>query len=234
PFVARAPAVPQPPPRPAEAPPRAVAAAPQHTGPQPTGPQQPERAAKANHEARNGNRQSADDKNTDIKSTPDKPVAGKDAAATQPPSAKEPQRERTAALPPAQRPGGQTEPAGHAQEADKPAPPPGPSACRLRLTPDVATVQTLQDINEGECTATDVVRLEAVMDRDGRRVALAPPATLQCPMAEAIVRWIREDAAPTAVEFGAPLKSVIVDTSYDCRSRNHIAGAKLSEHGHAN
>jgi hypothetical protein len=80
----------------------------------------------------------------------------------------------------------------------------------------------------------DVVRLEAVIDREGGRVAIAPPATLRCPMAEAVVQWLRDDVAPAARTLGKGLKSLAADTSFECRSRNHVAGAKLSEHGHAN
>jgi hypothetical protein len=92
----------------------------------------------------------------------------------------------------------------------------------------------LPPINNGACTAEEVVRLEAVTAKDGRRIAVTPAATLRCPMAESVAHWIRDEVASVAVDLGAPLKSVTVDTSFDCRSRNHIAGAKLSEHGHAN
>jgi hypothetical protein len=78
------------------------------------------------------------------------------------------------------------------------------------------------------------VRLAAVRAKDGRRIALAPPATLRCPMAEAVVQWVREDIDAVAHALGAPLKSLAVDTSFECRGRNRIVGAKLSEHGHAN
>ena len=53
-----------------------------------------------------------------------------------------------------------------------------PSACRIRLTAELAiapSVSTL--ISSGECALTDVVQLEAVVLRDGSRVAVRPPAT---------------------------------------------------------
>jgi hypothetical protein len=110
-----------------------------------------------------------------------------------------------------------------------------PSACQLRLTPDVAIIRALPPITgPGECAAEDVVLLEKVMDKEGRAVAIAPPATLHCPMAESVVHWIRDDVSTIARDLGAALKSVTVDTSFECRSRNRIAGAKLSEHGRAN
>jgi len=127
-------------------------------------------------------------------------------------------------------------PAAHepVPEAAKPESPPPPSACQLRLTPDLAAVKLLPPISSGQCTAEDVVSLQAVMAKDGRRVTVVPPATLRCPMAESVIHWIRDEVASVATGLGAQLKSVSVDTSYECRPRNHVAGAKLSEHGHAN
>jgi hypothetical protein len=104
----------------------------------------------------------------------------------------------------------------------------------LRLTADVAAVHVLAPITAGQCAVEDIVRLDAVVAKDGRRVAVNPPATLRCPMAESVIQWIRDDLASAARELGAPLKAVSVDSSFECRSRNRVAGAKLSEHGHAN
>jgi hypothetical protein len=106
--------------------------------------------------------------------------------------------------------------------------------CQMRLTPDVAAVQGLPPISSGECAAEDVVRLDAVIARDGRRIMISPPATLRCPMAESIVHWVRDEVTSVAAKFGASMKSLMVDTSFECRSRNHVAGAKLSEHSRAN
>jgi len=63
----------------------------------------------------------------------------------------------------------------------------------------------------GECAVDDAVRLEAVWLADKTRVTVTPPAVVRCSFAEAIVRC-----------------------SYDCRGRNRIVGAKLSEHGKGN
>ena len=116
--------------------------------------------------------------------------------------------------------------------AEEPAP---PSACRLRLTAELAVAPSLPAlVGPGECSVEDVVRLEAVWLADKTRVAVTPPAILRCNFAEAIVHWVREDLAPTARAFGGPLKSVDNYAAYDCRGRNRIIGAKLSEHGKAN
>jgi hypothetical protein len=109
-----------------------------------------------------------------------------------------------------------------------------PSACRLRLTAERATAPSLPPITgPGECEAPDVVRLEDVVLLDRSRVAITPPAILRCTMAEAIVDWVRE-TAPRALELGSSLKAVENFTSFDCRGRNGVVGAKLSEHGKAN
>ncbi len=110
-----------------------------------------------------------------------------------------------------------------------------PTACRLRLTSALAVAPSLPPITgPGECGAPDVVRLEAVVLPDQSRVAITPPAILRCTMAEAIVSWVREEAAPHALDLGSSLKTVTNLASYDCRGRNGVPGAKLSEHGKAN
>ena len=110
-----------------------------------------------------------------------------------------------------------------------------PSACRLRLTPEIAIAPSLPPITgPGECGAPDVVRLEAIHLPDQSSVAVVPPAILRCTMAEAVASWVREEAAPRALELGSPLRSVVNLASYDCRGRNNIPGAKISEHGKGN
>ena len=66
------------------------------------------------------------------------------------------------------------------------------------------------------------------------RVAITPPATLRCKMAEAIAHWVRDDVAPIAATLGAPLGGIANFASYECRGRNRIVGAKISEHGKGN
>jgi hypothetical protein len=117
-------------------------------------------------------------------------------------------------------------------EPEQPAP---PSACRLRLTAEFAVAPSLPVLTgPNECGAEDVVRLEAIMLPDRTRVAVTPPATLRCTFAEAVVQWVREDVAPAVRPLGSTLRSIDNFASYDCRGRNRVAGAKLSEHGRAN
>ena len=108
-------------------------------------------------------------------------------------------------------------------------------ACVLVMNSDLAIAAPLQTLEgPGECAVTDAVRLEAVVMPDGSRVALNPPATLRCSMAEAIIRWVRGDLAEAALTLGAPLRGLDNYASYHCRGRNNIVGAQLSEHGKAN
>ena len=119
--------------------------------------------------------------------------------------------------------------------AEQPASPPPPSACRLALTDAIAIAPSIPDIKgPGECGGEDLVRLEAVVLPDKRRVSLKPAATFRCPMATAVADWIRTDMAPLAASLGSVISDLDNFDSFDCRGRNGVTGAKLSEHGHAN
>jgi len=115
------------------------------------------------------------------------------------------------------------------------AEPPVPSACQLRLTSDIAIAEPVPHIaGANGCGVDDPVRLSAVITKDRVRVAITPPAIMRCTTAEAIVHWIREDVTPIAATLGAPLGGIANFASYECRGRNRIAGAKMSEHGKGN
>ena len=115
------------------------------------------------------------------------------------------------------------------------AEPPPLSACQLRLTSDIAAIEPLPRVmGANGCGIEDPVRLSAVMTKDKVRVAITPPATLRCTTAEAVAHWIREDVAPLAATLGAPLGGVANFDSYECRGRNRVSGAQISEHGKGN
>jgi hypothetical protein len=123
-----------------------------------------------------------------------------------------------------------------AKEQAAPAPPtPQPSACRLALTDEVAIAPSIPDIRgAGGCGGEDLVRLEAIVLPDKRRVSVKPAAILRCAMASAIAGWIRNDIAPLAERLGTSVTDLDNFDSFECRGRNRIVGAKLSEHGRAN
>jgi hypothetical protein len=123
--------------------------------------------------------------------------------------------------------------------SDKPPEPvaagPQPSACRLRLTEAIAIAPSIPDIHgAGGCGGVDLVRLEAVVLSDQRQVSVKPAAILRCAMASAIADWIRTDIAPLAAGAGSATSGLDNFDSFECRSRNRVAGAELSEHGRAN
>lgn len=110
-----------------------------------------------------------------------------------------------------------------------------PSACRLALTEQIAIAPSIPDITgPGGCGGTDLVRLEAVVLPDGGRVAVSPAATVRCGMARALADWVRADIAPLATSLGSRAAALDNFDAYECRGRNRVRGAKLSEHGRAN
>ena len=86
----------------------------------------------------------------------------------------------------------------------------------------------------GGCGVALPVRLSGVRLPDGRLVAFKPAAVTRCEVAAAVVDWLREDLAPAVAALGSQVTSVTVAASYDCRSRNRISGARMSEHGLGN
>jgi hypothetical protein len=116
---------------------------------------------------------------------------------------------------------------------------PAASACQVRLSSDRAVFKPLGEL-AGEpggpagCGAPDAVLLQRIILEDHTQVAVEPPATMRCEMAEAVADFVREEVAPAAAAMGAPLKAIENYDSYSCRGRNRVAGAKLSEHGLAN
>jgi hypothetical protein len=110
----------------------------------------------------------------------------------------------------------------------------GPSGC-FRMLGEIAEFTPLPDrAGPGECGAIDRVQLDAIKMPDGSRVAMNPAATLRCSMAESFVEWVRSDLGAAAKDLGSRLKAVVASGSYDCRPRNGIKGARISEHGRGN
>jgi hypothetical protein len=124
--------------------------------------------------------------------------------------------------------------------ANKPAeaaPPPEKqvSACRLALTEEVAIAPSIPDIRgPGGCGGEDLVRLEAIVLPDKRKVSVKPAAILRCTMASAIADWVRKDMVPLAASLGSTISDLDNFDSFECRGRNRVVGALLSEHGKAN
>jgi hypothetical protein len=126
-------------------------------------------------------------------------------------------------------------PAGPEKPAEHAPPAPQPSACRLALSEAIAIAPSIPDIHgPGDCGGEDLVRLEAVVLPDKRLVSVKPAAILRCTMASAVADWIRSDIAPLTQNLGSEIDGLDNFDSFECRGRNRVAGAPLSEHGRAN
>lgn len=129
--------------------------------------------------------------------------------------------------------GAADQPASFQQPAE--AKPPELSACRLALTENIAIAPSIPPIKgPGGCGGEDLVRLEAIVLSPTQRVTLKPAAILRCTMAAAVVDWVRSDMAPLAAALGTTISELDNFDSFECRGRNRVKNAKLSEHGLAN
>jgi hypothetical protein len=107
-----------------------------------------------------------------------------------------------------------------------------PSDCDKRLAPIAAFLPLPRLIGPGACGGSDMVMLQAALNPAGGRIEVKPAAVLSCDMAESVAAFLRDEAAPQAAKLGSALVSVENYDSYECRSRNRVAGAKISEHAH--
>src|ERR1044072_1318112 len=46
--------------------------------------------------------------------------------------------------------------------------------------------------------------------------------------------WLRSDLGSAISELNSPVAAITSITSYDCRTRNNVTGAKISEHARGN
>jgi hypothetical protein len=108
------------------------------------------------------------------------------------------------------------------------------SDCDQRLT-EIAVIELLPRlIGPGECGGRDMIRLNSVLLPNRKRVEVKPTAVLRCAMAESFAAWVRDEASDKVAALGDALRSVDTYGSYECRGRNWVADAKLSEHGKGN
>ncbi len=106
-----------------------------------------------------------------------------------------------------------------------------PTACDRQLA-DIAAVTLMPRlIGPGACGGADMVELDAVLLADKTRVAIKPAPVITCGFAAALAQWLREDAGPRLAALGSKLQSVENYDSFECRVRNRVAGAKISNHG---
>lgn len=100
----------------------------------------------------------------------------------------------------------------------------------VRATPFI--VQRAAVSAAGYCGASQPFEMTAAL---GGRVTMRPAALLRCPMIPAVEYWVQTTVMQAALRnFGQPVVEIKVASSYSCRPMNHVDGARLSEHGHAN
>ncbi len=109
-----------------------------------------------------------------------------------------------------------------------------PSECRLRLEAIAFVTPLPRLIGPGACGGGDMVQLDGVRLPNGARIDVQPGPVLRCGMAESFASWLRDEAAPRVLKEGSALQRVSVADDFNCRGRNRVVGARLSEHGKGN
>ncbi len=83
------------------------------------------------------------------------------------------------------------------------------------------------------CGIATPVMLDAVVLKSGLKVPLTPPPLIRCDLAVQLADWLRDDVATATLDDG-DLLGVADAAGYVCRTRDWIAGARLSEHARGN
>ena len=109
-----------------------------------------------------------------------------------------------------------------------------PTECDTRILAIAVTEPLPRLIGPDACGGSDMLRLVAALRPDGSRIEIRPAPVLRCAFAESVAAWLRDEAAPRVDKLGAPLRTVETFDDFECRGRNCVAGAKLSEHGKGN
>ncbi len=91
----------------------------------------------------------------------------------------------------------------------------------------------LPPLHEGACGTDQPIEVSSLGNKP--KVLLNPPATMNCPMAAALSRWLADKLQPLALrEFETAIVELRNANAYACRNRNGDSSGKLSEHAFAN
>lgn len=103
---------------------------------------------------------------------------------------------------------------------------------RLNTTAVTAPPVSIGTQLDARCTVVDAVKLTGLKLPDGSDVAFPDGPTLACVTADTFAAYVRELLSPLAKgSYGAAIAKVWTGPGLECRSRDHVAGAKLSAHG---
>ncbi|TAL78157.1 MAG: hypothetical protein EPN75_11200 [Beijerinckiaceae bacterium] len=85
-------------------------------------------------------------------------------------------------------------------------------------------------IGVGVCGIDAPIRLKAIVLASGDKVVLAPPIVLRASLADALADWVRDDLEPAVADKGDRLAKIVGVGAYQCRRRDRLLRAKVSEH----
>lgn len=103
---------------------------------------------------------------------------------------------------------------------------------RLKAGAVAAEPATIGPQPDPRCTVVQPVRLTGLTLGNGAKVDFPDKPTIACTTADVFTRYVRDLLVPLASgTFASPLSAVWTGPGLDCRSRDHIFGAKLSAHG---
>jgi len=104
--------------------------------------------------------------------------------------------------------------------------------CTSLINTDSHQFQTREPIKEGVCGAPAPIRLSAI--KLDRTIEIRPAATVTCPLAKALERWMREVIQPQAKALlDNEIIALVNVASYDCRPRNNNPDSRMSYHAFA-
>jgi len=99
----------------------------------------------------------------------------------------------------------------------------GPGACSVDYPLRVATLGESALVGFAEESIT------------ARQVAVAPAATLACPLVSVLDRFVSDAVQPAATRwFGQPVTGIKQISAYSCRGMNDESDARISEHAFGN
>ncbi|MEQ8823677.1 MAG: extensin family protein [Filomicrobium sp.] len=105
--------------------------------------------------------------------------------------------------------------------------------CTHILNSIKADVEYVAPIKKGPCGDPAPVRLRSLGSHP--KVAVDPPALLNCDMVATLYDWLQKDLQPAARRLlKSPITKIETMSSYSCRNAYGRKNARLSQHGRAN
>jgi hypothetical protein len=139
---------------------------------------------------------------------------------------------------PPQRPAPEPGPVGSPPQMGPPIPadlqkPAEPGCIDGLKARDVTAVPvTIPPQPDARCTVADPVKLTSLKLADGSKITFPDEPTLACATAGVFAAYLGELLGPLVKgSFGTTVAKISTGPGLECRSRDHVPGAKLSAHG---